>query len=895
MAVFRAVASLLPAGVRDGWLAEAERDLEETLRDRAARRGALAAWWAGAAATADLALRIPVEWWAARQGRRGPRGPLGGSGRGEWIMGWMNDLRVAARALARRPSFTAAAVLTLSLGIGATVAIFSVVNAVLLRPLPYPDADRIVAVMHHAPGWNFPDLANSPGTINFYRDEVSEVFPAFAGYRNGTRNLVTADQAARVPVVTVQPDMFTVLGIRPALGRPFGDPDGVPGAPSVAILMDGAWRTRFGADPGIVGRTVALDGEPTEVVGVMPPGFTFGDPDALALLPFPVDPNGPFGSFGIRAVGRLAPGLDLETAQRRVTELQSRLPDYFPDMGQDVLDQAGWSVTIERLQDDIVGEEVASALWVVLATVGFLLLIACANVANLFLVRAESRQKELAVRAAMGAGGGRIASGFLSEAALLGALGGIMGVLLAWGGVALLVLQGPSSLPRLAEVRLDGASIAFATAVSVVTSLAFGAIPMLRSRGEILAGILRDGGRASTAGRERHRTRGALVTAQLALALVLLVGSGLMLRTFARLSAVDPGFEPEDVVAVGMSVGEGRSTRDAAIFYQRVADEIRGLPGVAEVGLTQHVPVGGGSFNGSSFQIEGDPRPEDEAPVIGMYEVIDGGFLDAMGIPLVDGRNLTRADWEDDATVLVVNEAFAKLLGGDPVGKGIAFGGRDSTFFRIVGVVGDVHEEDLRKPVRPWSYMPMAQSALPIPLDGMTAMVRLSPGMAPPAQAIRDLVRRLDATVPVTTIRTMREVTSRSVAQTSFTMVLLGIAAGVALVLGAIGLFGVISYVVGQRTREIGVRVALGAASADIRGLVFRQSAVVAVAGVALGLVGARALTGMMGSILFGVSASDPVTFVGAPLLLLAVAVLATWLPARRASRIDPIEALVAE
>jgi predicted permease len=427
---------------------------------------------------------------------------------------------------------------------------------------------------------------------------------------------------------------------------------------------------------------------------------------------------------------------------------------------------------------------------------------------------------------------------------------------------------------------MDPASLVFAAALSVGASLVLGALPMLRNSGAALAPLLRDGGRGATEGRDRHRTRRVLVTAQLALALMLLVGSGLMLRTFDRIRSVDPGLDPSDVLTIGLYVGDDRPAADVASFYRRVAEAINALPGVAHVGLSQRIPVGEGSATAGSFDVEGESRAEDALPPIGWYKMIGAEYLEALRIPLVDGRALTRADEEDDAPVVLVNRALAELLGGNAVGRAIRFGDDASGYLRVVGVVGDVHEEGLREEVRPWAYLPL---------------VRMSPGMAAPVAAIRESVERIDPSVPLTSVRTMDEVMAQSLAQTSFTMVLLGIAATVALLLGTIGLFGVISYVVGQRTREIGVRVALGAGRADIRGMVFRQSAGVAGAGVVLGLVGSLALTRTMDAILFGVSAWDPVTFVGAPLLLVAVAGLATWLPARRAARVNPIEALRAE
>lgn len=813
----------------------------------------------------------------------------------EVVEGILRDVRMGCRSLLRSPGFTVVYVLTLALGIGATVAISTVVNAVLLRPLPYPEGDRIVTVDHHAPGLNFPDLGNSEGTINFYRQQA-DFFRAFAGFDLQERNLIGGAHAERVGVLAAEPSLFEVLGVSPALGRPFAEADPRPDSPPVAILTDAAWRTRFGASPRIIGRTVELDGINTEIVGVMPRGFAFGDPNAVAIVPYWVDPHGAYDSFGIRTVARLASDVDLSTAERRTSELQARLPDFSRGvLDQAMLDRAGWSVTVRRYQDSLVGDDLASTLWIMLTTVGFLLLVACANGANLFLVRAEARQKELAVRAALGAGGRRVARAFLCEALLLGVAGGVAGLLLAWAGIRLLVAHGPASIPRLHEVGLDGTSLAFAATLSVVVSLALGAIPIARYSDVAFARILRDGGRTSTTGRETYRTRSVLVTAQLAVALLLLVGSGLMVRTFDRLHSVDPGFDPSDLLAVGLSVGEGRSPSEAAGFYERVTEAVAALAGVEHVGLTQRVPMGEGDAAGSPYEVEGSPEPEGGLNTAVMFKAVSEGYPDALSIPVLEGRALTRADRVNDAAVVVVNRTFADLLGRDALSKRVKLGGTDTQFLRVVGVIGDVYEEDLRTPVQPWAYVPIASTHRRMQLDHMYLMVRTRPGTAPSAGAIREVVEQIDPSVPVTTVRTMRETMALSVAQTSLTMVLLGLAAGVALFLGAIGLFGVISYVVGQRRREIGVRVALGATRADIHGMLFRQSAVMALVGVALGLGAALALTRLMRAILFEISASDPLTFAGAPILLLCVAALATWLPARRAARLDPIEALRAE
>jgi len=893
--LFRGLLALLPTGFRQEWMGSAARDLDVILEDLRSRRGPAAAAWAGLSACWDVTRAIPLEWWKVFRShfKGNPRRER--SGFGEKMMNWMKEFRLAGRTLARRPGYAATAMTTLALGIGATVAIFTVVNAVLLRPLPYPDSDALVAINHHAPALNLPDLNNSAGTLNFYWQEA-DFLQAMAGYDTQQRNLLGGPQPERVEILAASPQIFQVLRVQPALGRPFNEADAAEGAPSVLLLTHGSWITRFGADPSILGKTLEVDGVLTEVVGVLPEGFAFPDPDPVAMVPLFVDPDGSFGQFGTSAIARLNPGLSAQDAQARAEQLQSRLVDFFPDLDQDFLDQAGWGVSVERFQDFLVGDEVASALWVVLGTVAFVFLIACANVANLFLVRAESRQKEMALRSAMGAGFSRIAEDFLFEALILGVGGGLMGLGLAWLGVDLLVAHGPQELPRLGEVSVDGATLGFAAILALGSTLLFGTVPLLKFAGGGLAGLLRDGGRANTDGAERHRTRNVLVAAQLALALVLLVGSGLMFRSFQQLQSVDPGVNPENVLTVGVSLGESIPNPEAASFYQQVADQVAALPGVTSVGLSTFVPIGGGGANGGSFYIESEPRDEETLPPVAMYKAIGGDYLTSMEQQLIRGRNLTRADWEGGGPVLLVNKSFEdRYLGGDAIGEMIKWD-EDQAFARVVGVVEDAREINLRDEPGPWAYLPMVVGEWPYPqMDRSFLLIRAVPGIPISVPAIRSIIEGLNPTVPLTSIRTMDEVMAQEMSGLSFTLVLLGIAAGVALFLGAIGLFGVISYVVSQSTREIGVRVALGADGPNIRSMVLRQGAKVAVVGVVLGLLGAAALTRLLGAILYGVSALDPFSFIVAPGLLLVVMVTATWLPARRAAQVDPMEALRSE
>ena len=898
LGAYRALARRLPDAFREAYLPETLDDLRALLESAHTRRGSLGAALTGIRSLLDLAARIPREHWSERRGRydRYRKTEIRGMRMGGWekMTNVLRDFRMAARGLARRPGFTSIAAVTLALGIGANVAIFTVVNSVLIQPLPYPESERIVTVNHHAPGMDLPELPNSPGTLRLYREHAT-VFSALGAFNERERNLRAGDRLDRVEVVELMPSMFSVLEVQPRLGRAFTDDDAGDGGTPVAILTDATWKGRFGSDPAILGRTVELDGVTTEIVGVMPGGFAFPDPDAVLLAPLYVDPEGPFGEFGLSGLARLGPEVTLEAARRQVTDLQGRVSDIDHEITASFLERAGWSASLTPMRDAMV-EDVQAALWIVLGTVGFVLLIACANVANLFLVRAESRQKEIAIRAALGAGRRRLAANFLSESVLLGLLGGALGALLAYVGVQALVAYGPGDLPRLHDVAMDGTVAAFTAVISIAAGLLFGSIPMVRYLGRAFASVLRDGGRGTTDGRQRHRARNVLVAGQLALALVLLVGSGLMLKSFARLRALDLGFEPEGLLTVTLSLGEGVDAPTAAQFYQRVVEEVRGLPGVTAAGATNSLPIDPSGMNGGSFRIESRPREDGELPPVAMFKAVSPGYLETMGLPLLEGRPMTTSDHSGELPVVWVNETFARaFLDGDALGELVSFGGEEN-WGEIVGVVGDAREQQLMDDIRPLAYMPMVVGEWErFRLARMFIAVRTAGDPLTVLPAVRRVVRGVDSTVPLSNARTMEAIVSEAMASTSFTMTLLGIAATVALLLGAIGLFGVISYVVSQRTREIGVRVALGARGEDVQRMIVRQGVAVLIGGVAIGLVGAFALTRLMGAILYEVSATDPWTFAGAPVVLVAVSLLASWLPARRATKVDPVTALRAE
>jgi putative ABC transport system permease protein len=802
----------------------------------------------------------------------------------------LTELKLAARSLAKRPGYAAVAALTLALGIGATVAIFTVVNAVVLRPLPYPGADRIVAIRHHAPGLNLPELQSSPGLIEHYR-EGARTLALVTGYEMRERNVTGIGSPQRVRAVAVTPEIFDVLAVRPERGRLFQQADAQREAPLVTILTHAMWQSHFGSDPDILGHQVELDGQQAQIVGVMPAQFVFPDPETRLLIPLWLDPERGFGAFGTRVLARLAPGVTLDRAQQEVHDLQRRIPDRFPDITPALLERFGWSVTVQPLRDDII-RDVSRPLWLLFGAVGLVLLVAGANVANLFLVRAESRQREVAVRSALGASRARIAGTFLAESIGLSLAGGAAGSLMAAAGIRVLVARGPAELPRLHEVSVDGAVLLFTAALILLSGLVLGAVPVLSSGRRSLTTLLRDGGRGNTSGRDPHRVRRLLIVGQVAAALVLLVASGLILRSVVRLYSVNPGFSSKGLLTAGVSLGTGANRVRASMFYQRVLDEVGAIPGVVSVGATTSLPIEANNLNGSNFAVQSRPRADDAIPPVAMYNAVTAGYFETLMMPLVAGRTPVRADAEQGRPVAWVNETFARrFLDNHAVGERIQIG-EDKTWLEIVGVVGDVRTFGLREDIRPMVYLPLNTSVPAVKLDVVHIVARTRGEPASLVSALRAAVTRVNPSVPLTAARTMDEIVASSLARLSFTLTLLVIAAAVALVLGVVGLYGVISYIVTRRTSEIGVRLALGAQPGDVRAMILRQGLSVALVGVAVGLIAASALANLLASLLFEISARDPVTFGAVALVVTSVSALASYVPARRAAGIDPARAL---
>ena len=818
-------------------------------------------------------------------------------------MTFLSQLRLFCRRAVANPGFTFISLATLAIGVGANVAIFAVVNAVLLRPLPLPDSERLVILRHAAPGLAQLDELPMSDALYFLYAEESRTLESVAAYRDEQASFTEPENPQRVGATRVTASFFDVLRTPPRLGRSFAAEDDRPGAAPIVVLSDGLWTTRFGADPGMVGRVVDLDGESVEVVGVMPPGFAFSESEVDLWRPIGLDrENVQLGSFGIQGVARIADGATLGQVQAELDAMLSNLTDVFPDEGAaPIMASAGFRPLVDRAREAVVGD-IEPTLWILLGAVGFLLLIACANVANLFLVRSEARHGEVAIRAALGESRGRLAGSVLVESLTLGVAGGLLALPLALLAVRLLVRFGPRELPRLDEISIDAAVLVFGLAVSVVAGLLFGLLPALRAGAVAAAGHLPAGARGASVGRERKVARRGLVVVQIALALTLLVGSGLAVRSFQRLAAVDPGFDPVDVLAFGLALpARDYPSPEARLnFHRQMVDRLRVLPGVVDASATSIVPLSG-EMSGSGHTIEGRPLADGEVPPIFMTKRVAPGYFDALRIELIEGSVFDRLDGERDAPVVVVSRSLARTYwpGESALGKGVRLGGppegEGEEWSRIVGVVDDVHEIALHEDPPEMAYYPLPGV---IGGEGVPAMMRYlvrAPNAAALSGAAREAVRGLDPTLPIAGLETLETRVGRARGERAFVMVLLAVAAGLALLLGSVGLYGVVSYMVAQRRREIAIRMAVGAQVADVQRLVLTEAGVLAVVGVALGVGSAVVLTRRIQALLFETSPLDPVVFVAVSMLLIGVCLLASWLPARRAARLDPVTALRAE
>jgi putative ABC transport system permease protein len=822
-------------------------------------------------------------------------GAIGPSG---WWTGIRQDVHQAARRLWRRPSFTLVSVVTLALGIAAATSVFSLVNGVVLSPLPYPDSDRIVQVDHGGRGLGVDrDLGVTYGFYRFYAEHVRSA-DAMAMYSFYQPTLTGAGEPMQVEAARVTPSLGAVLGVRPRLGRWFTDEEGRVGASPVVVLSHRLWAERFNGDPRVVGRVIPLDGLGHEVVGVMPASFAFPVAQTDLWIPRAVPSTG-IGGWGERAIARLNPSTDAAALERELVSLYPRLREDPSDPARvaSYLDDAGIFPRIVKLKDDLTGD-VRATLWVLLGTVAFLLLIAVANVANLFLVRAEEGHREAAVRTALGAARGRLVRGYMAETMLLALLAATLGLGGAAAVVRLLRLYAPVNIPRLHEVELNSEVVAVALAVMMLVAVLLGLIPALR-RGGDLGEALKESGRRTTAARSRLQGRSVLVATQVALALILLIGSGLLLRTFAALRAVDLGFVERQALVFDLGLpGTRYPTRvDAKAFHDRLHERLAGLPGVERVAAVGRcLPLVGHMCSGEVLDVEGRPAPEGNVPPVTGARVATTDYFRTMGIT-VRGRTFVPADEAGAATAVILSRSATEAYfpGEDPIGRRVRFGS-NSPWHTVVGVADDVRGRVETDGFRRLIYLPVLPEAREGPHPSVMSYILAT---ALPPISVRATVERviheIDPGLPLANVRTLQDVIDDATAPTAFALTLVTLAAGIALLLGAVGVYAVIAYAVSRRTAEIGVRLALGANASDVHWMVLRQGGLVVLAGIGVGLVGAFALTRTLRGMLFGVSPTDFGSYAVLTGLMLMVALLALYLPARRASRVDPLEALRTE
>jgi putative ABC transport system permease protein len=804
------------------------------------------------------------------------------------------DLRYGARSLFKQPTFTIVAVITLALGIGANTAIFSVVHAVLLQSLPYPDADRLVMVWEtrrsNPGGQNVINMANF-----FDWKEQNRVFEDMAAFRDTSVNLTSDGAPEEIPAQSATTSLFNILGVKPILGRTFAPDEGAPGQPGVIVIGFGLWQRRFGGDPQIIGRKLILSGNEVTVIGVMPADFKWSVsasslPTEMAeiWLPWQVEEqNRQRRGRGALAMARIKPGVSLEQAQAEMSAVHSRIERQYPEFN------AGWGVNLVPLRAQFAGK-IRLALLALLGAVGMVLLIACANVANLLLARSSARQREMAVRAALGAARGRIIRQLLTESLLLAALGGLAGLTLASWGSDMLVALAPPDLLNLPQVRLNAAALGFTLGITLATGIIFGLAPAFDATRLNLCESLKEGGK-SAGGRRAQRLRNSMVVLEVALALVLLVGAGLFIRSFARLQGVDPGFDAHNVLTMRVSLPRRKYDDDQkrVAFFRRAVAQMQALPGVESAGAVNSLPFAA-FHSGTSVDIEGRPLlPVAQKLKTGVI-VTDANYFGAMRIALKRGRLFTDQEAAAMRHVVVINEMFARqhFPNEDPLGKRVTIYMKDDNQpCEIIGVVSDSKHMNLDAEVRPMAYWPHPELAS----SGMTLVIRTRDAAAAVTSSARNVIRTLDPEQPVADARTMESLIGTSVSRARFNTLLLTIFAIVALLLAGVGIYGVMAYSVAQRTREIGVRMALGARAADALWLVVRRGMALSFAGVAIGLAASFALTRLIKALLFDLSATDPLTFAGVSLLLALVALLACLIPARRASKVDPMIALRCE
>jgi predicted permease len=825
------------------------------------------------------------------------------------------DLTLVFRRLKHSPGFATTVLLTLAIGIGANTAVFSVLNSVLFRPLPYPDPERLVALKLVAPG--APGLADfssglrlSPSMYLTFSDH-NRAFQSLGVWNMGNANVTGLAEPHEVHVARVSDGVLQALDVPPAIGRWLLPEDQIPHGPKRVMLSYGYWQDRFGGDRSVVGRTLEVDSQPREIVGIMPKGFRIVNAEFDILVPVAFDrAKEALPGFGFLGVARLKPGISIAQADSDVARLLPIWMDSWT-FGPGItganphIFETDWKVApaLRPLKQEVVGD-VGDALWVVMATIGVVMLITCTNVANLLLVRADSRQQELAIRSALGAGRGRIAWELLLESLCLGIVGGLLGIVVAYEGLRLLVAIGPANLPRLSEISFDAQSLWFTLALSVLAGLLFGSIPALRFAGKRVPAALGGAGRTVSVSRERQRSRDLLVVAQVAMALVLLVSAVLMIRTFQALRHVDPGFaQPEHVQTLRISIPDSliKDPQLVTRTQNNIVDKLAAIPGVNSVAFASTAPMEGIQVNWNEIEVEGQ-KPGVNDP-LRLFNYISPDFFRTMGTRMIAGRELTWAEVYDRQHNVLVSENLARETWGSPaaaIGKRVR-GMPNTPWSEVIGVVQDVRDNGVQEKAPAFAYWPSMSEGMygPGTFDAarsVTFVIRSDrAGTEGFLNEVRQAVWSANANLPVASMQTMQDIYSHSLARTSFTLAMLGIAGTMAFALGTIGIYGVISYAVSQRRREIGIRLALGEQTGHLRWLFVRSALVLTGIGIAAGLVAAAGLMRLMKSLLFGISPLDPLTYMVVLLILATAAVLASYLPARRAASINPVEALRAE
>jgi predicted permease len=822
-----------------------------------------------------------------------------------WLEDLGGDLRFGARMLRKSPGFTIAAALTIAIGIAANAAVFSVVDSVLLKPLHYPKAEELVALHQIAPGAeglaDFESgLLLSPSMYYTY-SERNRTFQSVGAWIIGTANVTGLGEPEQVRTVDVTNGVFETLGVPPAVGRWLSDADQVPNGPERVMLSYGYWQRRFGGDRGVIGHTMVVDSRDREVVGVMPQGFQIADADFDLVRPLAFDRGKMIlAGFGFHGIARLKPGATIAEANADVTRMLPIWMDSWSNgPGSDGHFYERWRITptIRPLKDEVIGN-VGEFLWVVMGTIGLVMLIACANVTNLMLVRVEARQQELAVRSALGAGWTRIVRGVLVESVMLGLIGGIVGVSLAYGSVRFLVAAGPANLPRLNEVSIDVWTLAFAFVLSVLSGLLFGLLPALKYAGRRTSSALGSAARTS-ASRERHRARNLLVVGQVAMALVLLVSAGLMIRTFDALRTVEPGFtDPRHLQLMRISIPDTLipDPKQVTRTQNAILDRLAAIPGVNSAAFTSEMPMEGFDSPWNEMYAEDKPFSPNYTAPLRLFKDVSPGFLQTAGTRLVAGRDMNWNEVYAVRPVVMVSENLAREMWGSPsaaIGKRLRESDK-KPWNEVIGVVQDVRENGVQENAPEtvyWHVLCLDRYAPPS--RTVTFVVRSDrAGTESFLNEVRAAVWSVNANLPLASVRTMQEVYSKSLARTSFTLVMLGISGAMALALGIIGIYGVMSYTVSQRKREIGIRLALGAQGGDVLQMVLRQGTKLVLVGVAIGIGAAFGLTRLMTRLLYGVTARDPLTYIAVAGLLILVALLACYIPARRATLVDPLTAL---